>query len=832
MARPPLRERARVRRAAPAGRADRPLLRPPRQRAPTYRSNSTARFPSGRFERLTLGGLRRRRARAPAAHRPRRAALAAHAGARPPCFRRQPLLRARDRQGTGRARRAARAGRRAPHPGEPPRARARPARVAPSGGARGRAGRLRALPAHRDGSSTPRSQAGGEPPAAAAAVAAGVLERDGERLAFAHPLLATVAYQLLSADERRALHARLAEILDDPEERARHLALAADEPDESVAGALEQAARRAAARGAPDAAAELLEQARRLTPAEDDDGRRRRGIEAAERHFEAGEVGHARALLEEIVGEAPHGERRARALARLGLGVRARGGLPRGRRRLLRRAGRADRRRQAADRDPRGARLVPALDAQRARRRSSTRAPRSSWRRQLGEPTVLAGALALVAFLDTLGGEGVALATIERALALEHSPPWSQVLGRPDWIHGLLVGWSGALASARETFGVALPRGARSRRRAFAAVRALPARALRVPDRRLGGRAASMRANAEDASVRNGQVGERPFSLAIEAIVEAHLGDVEPAQAKIARGPAARRAHRRPAGRARAARDARLPRALARRRRGRRPHARGASPSGRARPGSSSRRSSASTATRSRPRSRSAAATRRSGCSPSSSSSAARLERAWPLAIAARCRGLLCSALGEPEAALRRARGGARAARPRRRAVRARAHAARARQRAAARAQEAPGARIARGRARDLRGAGRGALGGARARRARARRGPARARRADGDRGARGRAARLRADLPAGRRRALREPEDRAVERLQDLPQARHPLARRADQALRGLASDRRVPRRPGGSIPAGPAVSRSGRAPYGRSTPSDEGAPRIKEAP
>ena len=67
---------------------------------------------------------------------------------------------------------------------------------------------------------------------------------------------------------------------------------------------------------------------------------------------------------------------------------------------------------------------------------------------------MLAGALALVAFLETLGGEGVAMATIERALALEHSPPWSQVLGRPDWIHGLLVGWSGALASAREAFSV------------------------------------------------------------------------------------------------------------------------------------------------------------------------------------------------------------------------------------------------------------------------------------------------------------------------------------------------------------------------------------------
>src|SRR4051794_9916847 len=118
----------------------------------------------------------------------------------------------------------------------------------------------------------------GEPPAAGEAVAAGVLERDGERLAFAHPLLATVAYQLLEPEERRVLHAGLAAVLSDPEEQAPHLALAADEPDEAVASALDEAARRAAARGAPDAAADLLEQARRLTPAGDGDARRRRGI--------------------------------------------------------------------------------------------------------------------------------------------------------------------------------------------------------------------------------------------------------------------------------------------------------------------------------------------------------------------------------------------------------------------------------------------------------------------------------------------------------------------------------------------------------------------------
>ena len=98
---------------------------------------------------------------------------------------------------------------------------------------------------------------------------------------------AEVAYEQVA--DKRALHARAAALVDDPEERARHLALAADEPDEEVAAALVEAARRARARGAPDAAAELLEQARRLQPG----ASWRRAVEAAERHLEAGDAERA-----------------------------------------------------------------------------------------------------------------------------------------------------------------------------------------------------------------------------------------------------------------------------------------------------------------------------------------------------------------------------------------------------------------------------------------------------------------------------------------------------------------------------------------------------------
>jgi AAA ATPase-like protein len=98
------------------------------------------------------------------------------------------------------------------------------------------------------------------------AVEAGVIELCDGQIGFAHPLLASAAYGGLEATARRSMHRRLAAIVGEAEERARHLALAAEGPDESVAAALDEAARGARARGAPEAAADLGEQALRLTP--------------------------------------------------------------------------------------------------------------------------------------------------------------------------------------------------------------------------------------------------------------------------------------------------------------------------------------------------------------------------------------------------------------------------------------------------------------------------------------------------------------------------------------------------------------------------------------
>ena len=103
----------------------------------------------------------------------------------------------------------------------------------------------------------------------------------------------------------------------DPEERARHLGLAATGPDEHVATAMDDAARRAAARGAQDAAAAFMEQAAHLTPPDAPDVATRRRLDAADHHVASGDPVRARTLIEEIVATADAGPTRARALHRL-----------------------------------------------------------------------------------------------------------------------------------------------------------------------------------------------------------------------------------------------------------------------------------------------------------------------------------------------------------------------------------------------------------------------------------------------------------------------------------------------------------------------------------
>jgi DNA-binding CsgD family transcriptional regulator/Tfp pilus assembly protein PilF len=140
--------------------------------------------------------------------------------------------------------------------------------------------------------------------------------RDG-RIRFTHPLLASGAYAAAEPSMRRELHTRAGMRVTDPEERARHLALAATGPDGAVAGALEDAARRAEFRGAPPAAAELYELAVRLTPPEARRDVLRRTMGAGFCTFQSGDGRRARMLLDGVVAELEPGPDRARALISL-----------------------------------------------------------------------------------------------------------------------------------------------------------------------------------------------------------------------------------------------------------------------------------------------------------------------------------------------------------------------------------------------------------------------------------------------------------------------------------------------------------------------------------
>jgi DNA-binding CsgD family transcriptional regulator len=145
-----------------------------------------------------------------------------------------------------------------------------------------------------------------------------VVERSAGRLRFTHPLLGSVIYSLADPASLRAWHSKLAAFVADPEERARHLALAATSADANVADALEEAARSANARGAPDAASSLAEQASELTPPDSPEASERRRIMAAEFRMRAGDVPGARELLRSVLESRPSGKRPAEALRLMG----------------------------------------------------------------------------------------------------------------------------------------------------------------------------------------------------------------------------------------------------------------------------------------------------------------------------------------------------------------------------------------------------------------------------------------------------------------------------------------------------------------------------------
>ena len=279
-----------------------------------------------------------------------------------------------------------------------------------------------------------------------AAREAGMLDLGDEHLRFAHPLFAQCVLRLSSAGRRRVIHGRIADVVLEPEERARHLALAIQAPDDAVAAALDAGAMAAKARGALWAASELLNQARLFTTPDDAAAAHRRAFEAAEIAILAGDRMSARDLLRALVVDAasPLRERAvglyAEVLANTGELLEAV--------RLLRAArGRTTEPGVAARLDLDMAYLaLLSLDPGEGSRRAHAAVGGA---RASGEPSLIAEALAYDALTCLLDGRDVDEAIVDEALSLEDPtrPPYMGL--PPSGVLGLVRAITGQHGEAR-----------------------------------------------------------------------------------------------------------------------------------------------------------------------------------------------------------------------------------------------------------------------------------------------------------------------------------------------------------------------------------------------
>jgi ATP/maltotriose-dependent transcriptional regulator MalT len=273
-----------------------------------------------------------------------------------------------------------------------------------------------------------------------------IVEIDGNRVRFAHPILASSVYAAASPAKRRAMHRRLAGVGLDAEERARHLALASMRADDETVAALDEAAAHARSRGATAAAADLLELALRLGA--DDPARR---ITTAQHHFDSGDPLRARTLLEETIARLPPGPTRAEA-QRLLATVRLHDDSYREAAQLLEQA-----LSEAADEPALRVRIQLELlyvltNLGRINEAVLHAEPVIEDAEQLGDRALIAQALAASTITRFLNGQGLDEPRLKRALALEDRNMPTAIMFRPTLMASLLRMWTGRLEQAREAF--------------------------------------------------------------------------------------------------------------------------------------------------------------------------------------------------------------------------------------------------------------------------------------------------------------------------------------------------------------------------------------------
>jgi len=283
----------------------------------------------------------------------------------------------------------------------------------------------------------------------------GLIRRDSDALRFTHPLLGPVLYAEMTMSERRDVHRRLAASAVDVEEHAWHVALGASGPAEEIAALLDRAARHAAGRGAPEAAAVLAEQALRMTPAWPPRGGPARTLRAADYHFRAGELGRSRELVESALAGCPESPHRAALLIRQAtICYRQSGWGPA--ERLFRRAARE----AAGDA---GLRAHAECELAQARLAAGDLAGAARWAgealrsaQQAGRPSLVAYARACQAAVEFLRGGPVRADLPGQAGAPNGSghdePAEYLALSGPAVVKGALLKWSDRLDQARHSF--------------------------------------------------------------------------------------------------------------------------------------------------------------------------------------------------------------------------------------------------------------------------------------------------------------------------------------------------------------------------------------------
>ncbi len=280
-----------------------------------------------------------------------------------------------------------------------------------------------------------------------AARRAGIVSIEHGRIQFAHPLLASALYGRAGPEERRSLHRRLAAVVTEPEERARHAALGAVEPDAAIAHELEEAAMLGRSRGAPIAAADLLELAVELTPATDGDGRAARLVAGAGFRFDAGDLIGAQSNLEQALSGPLAAGTRIRALHLMGQIYSRRNSFTEA-------AAVAAQALEAAAGDP-GLIAEIELDlafyvislgdlagAAEHARGAVAAAERA------GDPSALGDALAVVTIAEFIAGRGFDEERMRKALALEDPTRIRAWQMTPAFIHGSILLYMGRLEQA------------------------------------------------------------------------------------------------------------------------------------------------------------------------------------------------------------------------------------------------------------------------------------------------------------------------------------------------------------------------------------------------